>query len=242
MPAGVTVRSIAAVPWNGTLVIAYLGSDAKIRVWRATDISGDLLVGGAGGSTPIADDAVGLDVELSPMYVNTSAGYPATEILAAFYTSGSPSTHAFRYTLTPSDPLSAWSAAKGVALTSGGGAIGGFVAPGVTVWPAMSASPPIHHSDVGYACGVFPGASAGADVKFLCYDKAADKWNDVSAAFRDYGTGAAGAVPSHDGRRPAIAFHTLRAAAGEFAARDEAVSALGDGRKGSSSSRSSNPA
>lgn len=230
LTGGVTVRSIAAVPWQGMFVVAYRTGDGKVYVQRATDLVGDVLTGWASAPRLVADDVAGEDVELTPMYVATTHGYPAAEVLAIFYTRGTSGTHAFRYTLDPSDPIASWSAAKDVSLNSGGGAIQGFNAPGVTVWPAPSASAPMHHSDVGQACGVFPGSTSGSALKLLCYLKDTDRWIDLSAALRD-GSGNT-AVVSHDHSRPSIAFHTFRVAADDGAAPDAPVGYLGDGRRG----------
>ena len=67
----------------------------------------------------------------------------------------------------------------------------------------------MHYSSVGYACGIFPGTSTDA---FLCYEKSSNKWRDLSGSvflsedLNPY-------LPAVEGRRPGLAFHTLRTGA-----------------------------
>ncbi len=59
----------------------------------------------------------------------------------------------------------------------------------------------------GYACGLFPSRSPSRVNRFLCYDKANDRWLDHTSTAFPGGSGVS------KGGRPSIAVHTLRAAA-----------------------------
>jgi len=232
-----TVTSVAVLPWNGKFVVAYRTSDRKVWVNVATgtsEPSGELT---GWSSTPrevtttdtstLADS---IDIELSPMYVSTSQGYPATELLAIFYANGtgSAAVHRMRYTNTSdADPVGAW-AGRDVIISGASAPYVGDNAPGVTVWPARSLSGGASYSSVGYACGASPGTFVPADtdgdppaqqpMKFLCYDKTSDRWTDLTST----------AMPNVHAfqRRPGIAFHTLRAATPTGAAPDDPVAFL----------------
>lgn len=144
------------------------------------------------------------------MYVDNDAFpvYPAVENLAIFYTSGTgaAAVHQYRFALAASAPVGSWSNAVAVLPVGSSVGLPGDVAPGLTVWPAPSASGS-SYSSTGYACGVFPGIlSAGptrpADLN--CYQKSTNRWQRLPLFHIDTAMGG----------RPALAFHTLRAASG----------------------------
>lgn len=217
------VTSVSVLEWKGKLVVAYRTNDGKIWVNVATGSSepGGELTGWSNPPKEVTSSdplslADSIEIELSPMYVSTAQGYPASELLAIFYTSGtgSAAVHRMHYTASSTaDPLGAW--AREDVKHSDGTAVPGGVTAGVTVWPGRSASG-ANYSAVGYACGVFPGvfvpgtttppAPPRQPAKLLCFDKSTrNRWTDLTAS----------SMPGVEAffRRPGIAFHSLRAAA-----------------------------
>lgn len=220
---------MSAIQWNGEQIVAYRGTDRIVRMNRATGFDGPSgrLVGWASTPTIIATDVDSQDIQLAPMYVLTTKGFPAShgadvnsELLALFYTSGTGSSavHKYRYA-TPGDPFS-WSAARDVIGREPGSstttALIGDVAPGVAVWPSRSGVGGANsYRDIGYACGLFPRRLVMAcascsppttdsrDMDLYCYDKAQDTWTRNTEW-----------SSNNLGRKPAFAFHALRTAGG----------------------------
>lgn len=228
------VDGISALAWReesangGQLVLAYT-TDQSVFVRTAIGLDGARLVFppvALGSEPPAFSDVMpDTEVELSYMYVNRDKYpdvFPSEVVLAAFTVEqqvGSPAgsgiqvwhftTHPevvgpanwFRREVILDVPIKPGT----VKLIT---PISGRRAPGVSVWPNKAALGP-HRSDIGFACGVFgrpTGTKKDPDVRdqprLLCYKKDAEQWSFEN-------------LPGDhliSGRRPSIAYHTLRAA------------------------------
>ena len=226
-PSGL-ITSISAFFWNDSVVVAFRTTERKVFVNRSIggDAAGRMFWASI---TPVQitsdTDFDSEDIELAPMYVRTDRGVPAypashasdvySELLGVFYTSGigSSAVHKWR-NAAPGSPLLPWSIARDVIKFGDVGALSGDVSPGVAVWPARSANPfANNYRDLGQACGIFPrrlvtGPPATRDAQFYCYNKNADRWEQMASGTNGF------AVTAALGRKPGLAFHTFRDSAG----------------------------
>lgn len=223
--AGGSVDAVSATWWGSTTVVAFKTSDRKIWANVATGVDGaGQLTGWLTEPVLLAADADSGDIHLGTMYVSTAppASFPQDEVLALFYTTGAggSANHRMRWATSPT---ATWTTRD--PLLAGGASVDGDESPVVAVWPGRSRGGPSFAS-VGGACGVFPARISGPtrSFRFLCYDKSTDRWTDR--------TTSAGLGGVSLGRRPTLAFHTLRAGVAAGSGPTTPVSLLGDGTQG----------
>lgn len=188
-----SITGLAVTRWNEEVVVAYRTSDGN--VWVVSSPNPMLSV----WSSPVmvaSGTAADTDVEIAPVFVST-AFYPAEVVLGVFYSQGG--VYAWKFSTSSSGPWLARPLAK-----TDGSLVAGYRAPSLASYPnTYQSTGPTDPND--RTCGAFPDPTNV--VHLLCYQKATDQWTDVTTGF--------GPDPSQwpktSAKKPALAYHTLRA-------------------------------
>lgn len=220
------IAGLSAIEWNNELVLAYTTTTAAVRaalvrIAPSVDPADSTTLQFEPPSSPASAGPFTMDlrpdteIELSYMYVDTAVfpEFGSNTLLSAFVVTAG-GFHSWWWTTDPRGGPSAWRvrAIRTPPPTPfiPASFIRGRRVAGVTTWPNRNEGGP-HRPDIGFACGVFgvtPGATAQQRdaPRFFCYNKATDFWTTQPMA--DVPTTA-----YLSGRRPSVAFHTLRAGA-----------------------------
>lgn len=201
------IAGVSALEWDGQIVLAYTTTDGKAWVRRTSTITLDDLGWQPGSGTPIASDLqLDTEIDLSYMYVTPSLHpeYPQQSLLAMFLVeAGDPLGRHVWYWATAADGT--WTRKE--VRDDGGTWLQARRVAGVATWPNRLPGGP-DPADFGAACGVFgkpridpDHGEVRDDAYFYCYDRDADSWTED---IRLPGN------PKLAGRKPSVAFHTLR--------------------------------
>lgn len=230
LPGSASATGVSVLSWNGYLIAGFVRNDSPTAASLWVVVGQHTGGGSVTWQSPVqlATDIVwDSEVELSEMFVEPAV-FGSSRVAAAFVAEkdGSSSRYAMYHwngTLLP------WT--RRSVVTTGGAYIPGRRAPAVTTWPHRSAMLPNPES-VGFACGVFGTPKANPTCTYgtspsgcltgqtctpanrcepttandtfhlLCYNKALDGWFETGQSGFDL-----------IGRRPSIAWHSLRRAA-----------------------------
>lgn len=207
------VTGLAVAEWNGSLVLAYTTDEAKVYVETASgvDPSGVFVWRPASGNALPATLASDTELDLSVMFVSHADFGGAQRVLGLFLIE-SGDRHVWYWT---TDPIGLWWTRRQVHASGSDEWLPGRLAAAVSAWPNESARPGwTDPTPFGGACGLFPRPTADPldptttvdRLMFYCYDRASDRWEDLSAALPD-------PFIRTIGRKSGVAFHTFRESA-----------------------------
>jgi hypothetical protein len=167
VPANGTVTGLSVATWGTNLFFVYRNSAGNIYTKSASGIqsNGDVL--GWSGDTSAGTSSV--TPELTIMYVNPALYNGHSEVAAIFAVSSG----GYKM-ITGTSTAGAWSTNFVYGPT--GSPLSGIVTPTVISWPNRGG---VNHAAYGTSCGTF--VDAFTKIGFYCYDKATNRWQDLSA-------------------------------------------------------------
>jgi hypothetical protein len=197
VPTTANARGVTAAYYKGNMVLAFRTQWDSVRIIRSNGYFLDGTLANWQSETWLSSGYTLHEPEIVPMYVSPSHFGGNNNVLGIFYRDSGTGEYRWFSQVTPSDV----STYQGPVRDSSGVAISGALSPTLAPWPAFSAS----YASFGTNCGVF--ADTTGRVRFYCYDKATNRFEDKSAS------ALPSSAPIITGKHGVI-FHILRTASG----------------------------